>query len=91
MINMTPIFPGDTACPPLTWAGQAQGRSHDDMRNFYQQMFCWSGLELSGCGSRVGGHRVDSLDRERERGHHMMIRAERVRHTDTTLDTVSQQ
>ena len=40
MINMTPIFPGDTACPPLTWAGQAQGRSHDDMRNFYQQMFC---------------------------------------------------
>ena len=89
---MTPIFPGDTACPPLTWAGQAQGRSHDDMRNFYQQMFCWSGaLWLRQQGGRTQSGQFGQRERERERGHHMMIRAERVRHTDTTLDTVSQQ
>ena len=49
-------------------------------------MFCWT---LSGCGSRVGGHRVDSLDRERERASH--DDPSRGSDTDTTLDTVSQQ
>ena len=57
MENMTPIFP---LC--LYLGGHRVGRSCDDMRNFYQQMF-----RSSDGRCRVGGHKVDSLDRKRER------------------------